>query len=303
MYIFDYRKPSKKEYLYGLNKCFPEWGGDARFDHIFDNLRGPIDTNFIGIRVEGTKELVAGSGVTYRTMIIDGARCVVGIMTASWTLPHHRGKGLFSEIISASLQLVRDASGAYLLAFVQSDNASSYQLGKAGARMMSMSYVFSKTLADTQKASNYSVERLSNNCENAQAVFNKFRQCQMARECYFDYSFELWRQQFCVQGPAVSLCCIGNNFVILQETKDLVKVLFESISDNQVAIRSFSLISSAIWKCFQKPSMFFQAGNIGKNSYSEKEFVSQAGFLAALPAAESPAPFTRSIYLSNGDRL
>ena len=37
--------------------------------------------------------------------------------------------------------------------------------------------------------------------------------------------------------------------------------------------------------------------------YSEKEFVSQAGFLAALPAAESPAPFTRSIYLSNGDRL
>jgi hypothetical protein len=129
-------------YLHSLNVCFPGWGTDETFRWAFRRQVGGPPTDLMMLRTEG--ELIAGSAVSYRQLALpDGRRELVGIMTGSWTLPAARGKGAFTRIIDASVELTRGHGGALLLAFVTETNASFRRLEAAGSTLFPTRYVSS----------------------------------------------------------------------------------------------------------------------------------------------------------------
>ncbi|MFZ5443823.1 MAG: hypothetical protein ACOZQL_27715 [Myxococcota bacterium] len=130
------------QYLKSLNLCFPGWGNEDAFAWAFRRQVGGPPADLMMLRESG--ELLAGSAVSYRQLALpDGRRALVGIMTGSWTLPAARGRGAFTRIIEASLELTRTHGGALLLAFVTETNASFRRLEAAGSTLFPTRYVSS----------------------------------------------------------------------------------------------------------------------------------------------------------------
>ena len=302
-YSFEFKNPSRDEYLSGLNECFPDWGGDARFKEVFDGLSGPIATSFIGVRSLELGDLIAGSAITYRTMVVGDMVGVVGIMTASWTRPESRGQGLFSRIIAESLQLVRKARGLYLLAFVQSDNASSHQLSEAGAFMVPTTYLFSTNNLPDCDPEKDKFEEIPLSDTNVYSIYQKFSRHQRAHTSYFVYPFDLWRNQYFDPLATVSLWRLNNDFAVIKEANDIVKILYISNAGQGIETQPLSGLASIIWEKFGKPSMSFAIDDIARTSCTLRGFDSQSGYLCILPAQALGREPDRPIFMSNGDRV
>jgi GNAT superfamily N-acetyltransferase len=130
------------EYLTGLNRCFPDWGGPDTYRWAFERTVGAAPPDLMAIRQN--EGLVAGSAISYRQVALArGGRLDVGIMTGSWTLPEARGKGYFTRMIEESVGLASQRRAALLLAFVTEDNPSARRLRAAGSAVFPTFYLFS----------------------------------------------------------------------------------------------------------------------------------------------------------------
>jgi GNAT superfamily N-acetyltransferase len=119
-------------HLAGLNRNFTNWGSRDQLDWVLRAFGGqPADA--FALREDG--RLAAGSIVSYRAIGQAEVTHRVGIMTASWTDPEMRGRGLFSAMIDQSADLARQRGAVALLAFVTADNASRRRLEAAGSSM------------------------------------------------------------------------------------------------------------------------------------------------------------------------
>jgi GNAT superfamily N-acetyltransferase len=139
------------EYLECLNTAFGKWGDRRQFDWYYrrDTTFPPAD--LLVFREHG--KLAAGSGVTYRRVRLpDDEEMIVGIITGSWTLPEHRGKGLFSRLIERSRQQAERKGAKLLLAFVTADNFSREHMRKVGSLLFPSFYLVSTESTPQPKA-------------------------------------------------------------------------------------------------------------------------------------------------------
>lgn len=129
------------EYLASLNRCFGHWGDARMFDWCFRRPGAPPADLLVG-RAEG--ELVAGSAVTYRTLVLpNGRRATAGIITGSWTLPEARGRGAFSRLAQACVRAAAARGAPVTLAWSTLDNPSTRGMERVGAAQFKTAYVSS----------------------------------------------------------------------------------------------------------------------------------------------------------------
>ena len=124
--------PIADAYIERLNRCFGGWGDRRRFDWCFRRRTGAAAADvFVA---ESDDALVAGSATTYRLAQRTGRRPeLVGCMTASWTVRHARGAGLFADLIEQSRIRARRRGCRLLIAFAGAGKASRPGLLQAGA--------------------------------------------------------------------------------------------------------------------------------------------------------------------------
>ena len=140
------------EYLAGLNRCFPDWGGPESYRWAFERPVGAATPDLLVVRLD--QRIVAGSAISYRKVALaSGTTMDVGIMTGSWTLPEARGQGLFSRMIEESVTLASLRGAALLLAFVTEDNPSARRLRAAGSALIPTFYLFSSPETPRPKSS------------------------------------------------------------------------------------------------------------------------------------------------------
>lgn len=189
-------------YLNGLKTCFPGWGDTQMAQWAFRRALIPDPMpDLLVLRQDG--ELLAGSAVSYRTVVVpNGSSVRAGIMTGSWTLPAARGRGCFSRIIEESVAITRERGGTLLLAFVTEDNPSYRQLQRAGSAVFPTWYLIAEIDGSTRDTK-ASAERglvVVDETELAR-VLPRWAEERQGR-CRFSYScFEDWKGQF-VDRPA-----------------------------------------------------------------------------------------------------
>jgi hypothetical protein len=213
----------QSQYIRYINECFSHWGQDKEYDWAFNRRVGEHTADIMIIRNE-EDEVIAGSAVTYRKLEKpDGSHIDIGIMTGSWTLPKARGRGCFSKIIQLSKELAGQRGVPYLTAFVTESNASFRRLRGAGSVLLPTSFLFSpkEPYAD-QDASEITVPDVEN--ELVADIFEKFSQSQKDFICY-DYTLEEFRQQYIDRPNGSEIIRLGDNFAIVEETHNVVRVL------------------------------------------------------------------------------
>ncbi len=67
-------------YIYNLNQCFNSWGGRQEYNWVFNRVVGENQSDIIVIK-DKHDDVIAGSGITYRKLIIDDHHVTdIGIM-------------------------------------------------------------------------------------------------------------------------------------------------------------------------------------------------------------------------------
>jgi GNAT superfamily N-acetyltransferase len=129
-----------EQYLHGLRTGFAGvWDVDSyRWYHTrpFASKRPDV----FAVRQDG--QVVAGMGLNYRQLRLPSRRVVdVGVFTAAWALPEHRGKWHFLRLINAARIRARQLGCLATLSFVAADNASARVLERAGAYSVAAHYL------------------------------------------------------------------------------------------------------------------------------------------------------------------
>lgn len=292
----------KDEYLAGLNVCFPNWGHQEKFHEIFVTKSGSIETAFIGIREKTSSKLIAGSAVTYRLMTMYKSVILVGIMTGSWTLPEARGQGLFSVVIQHSLELVKQKNGRYLLAFVISENASCRRLNDAGSLMVPTRYLFSSSSSGKSPPQKKIVQEPMNQ-KTLENIFLIFKENRKNSHIFFNYSFQQWTKQYSESVDPISIWTVGENVAVVEEKKDIIKILFCSGSLGEPLEKNVMHLTSFFQGKKGKGSMFFST-KIEESAYLERKgFAFKSGYLCILSGEQDMVISQGDLSISNGDRM
>jgi GNAT superfamily N-acetyltransferase len=205
------------EYLTGLNRCFPDWGGPDTYHWAFERTVGAAAPDLMAIRQN--EGLVAGSAISYRRVALArGASMDVGIMTGSWTLPEARGQGYFSRMIEESVRLANQRRAALLLAFVTEDNPSARRLTAAGSALFPTFYLFS-TPETPRTESSLELRRVS----DIGAILSKLlsiREAEQADFTRFVYpSSDAWVSQFLERPGNIEVLAVdGGAWIVLERT-------------------------------------------------------------------------------------
>jgi hypothetical protein len=126
-------------WLEALETCFPGWGGAPRFDWCFRRTVAGRVPDALFLEEDG--RLLAGAGVTYRTLELgDGRRLPVAIMTGAWTLPAARGRGAFTRLVAATRETGAGRGAPLFVGFVTEGNVSRRRLAALGALMLPSVY-------------------------------------------------------------------------------------------------------------------------------------------------------------------
>ncbi len=206
-----------EQYIQSLNQCFNNWGGDKEYNWIFNRTLGKKTSDIIVIKDE-KNDAIAGSGVTYRRLIIDNKKTInIGIMTGSWTLPKARGKGCFSKIIEISKNICNQNDIPFLTAFVMESNPSYRRLKNAGSILMPTYHFISK---ETFPANKTNVLVISNKLKASIDIYDRVKE-----NLSFYYTYENFYQQYINRILNVEILKIENNYIIIEETENIIKVL------------------------------------------------------------------------------
>jgi hypothetical protein len=287
-------------YLESLNVCFPGWGSADTFRWAFGRRVGGPATDLMMLRDSG--ELIAGSAVSYRQLVLPtGRRALVGIMTGSWTLPAARGKGAFTRIIEASVELTRGHGGALLLAFVTETNASFRRLEAAGSTLFPTRYVSSPAGLVLRRAHGFT-ER-----QPAPSDFERFESERPAGAHFAYASAEMWAGQFLerAQRPTLVETSEGAALVETHGDFDRVQALAAREADRRAGVLAGCLSRAAARG--KRLFLFESQPSRAERWVSELGLEAAKGLLTALPAGEptavTPSPDLAPWSLDSGDRM
>ena len=287
-----------REYLECLNTAFGNWGDSRRFRWHFRRATSFPAADILVFR-EGGK-LTSGSGITYRRLRLpDDEEIGVGIITGSWTLPQHRGKGLFSRIVESSVEQAERKGAKLLLAFVTADNVSCRKMRKFGALLFPSFYLVSTESTPHPKAD--STFELIEPDENIVAeVFEKFSASGKGLARFAYPSAPDFRGQFFERPNQTQLLSSGNGDFAVVEKGDgtnLLQLFLTQRENNYFA----DLLAAALRqnRKFFTFTMDEETAGLGKDLGLEiKE-----GFLTVLPTGTSPfLPAGLGWKIQTGDR-
>jgi hypothetical protein len=289
-------------YLKSLNLCFPGWGNEDTFRWAFGRRVGGPATDLMMLRDAG--ELIAGSAVSYRQLALqDGRRALVGIMTGSWTLPAARGKGAFTRIIEASVDLTRGHGGALLLAFVTETNASFRRLEAAGSTLFPTRYVSSPP-GLTPRATTAFTER-----EASVADFERFDSSRPAG-AYFAYgSAAEWAGQFIERAQRPTLVETADGAALVETHGDFDRIQAIAAKQDDRRARVIAGCLARAHARGQRVFLFESQPARAERWVSALGLEGAKGFLTALSAAQretaglSAGMAIGSWSLDSGDRM
>lgn len=198
---------------------------------MFERKVGKVESDIIVLRNDN--EIIAGSGLTYRQLILPNKQIIdIAIMTSSWTLPGARGMGCFSNIIEFSQEIAFKKNIHCLTAFVTEENASSRRLKNAGSQLIPAYYLFSSfnTQSNKQKLN---VCKIKNNQEYAK-IF-AIRKAMLNNDISFYYNNQIeFESQFINRYLRTEVLQLNDNYAIIEETSDIIKLLLLTF-DNKVS--------------------------------------------------------------------
>lgn len=229
------------DYIRYINECFNHWGQDREYDWAFNRKVGDKASDIMIIKNE-EDEVIAGSAVTYRKVKSgEGSPVDIAIMTGSWTLPKARGRGCFTKIIDISRELAAKKGVPYLTAFVTESNASFRRLRDAGSALMPTTLLFSpeEPYADADTSA---ISVVSNEKEVLPDIYSRFKASEK-EALHYDYTHEEFYQQYISRPKDSEILKLGNEYAILEETHNVVKVLlitYDSIDSYERIIKQLS---------------------------------------------------------------
>ena len=259
-----------KNYINYLNTCFPNWGNEETYNWVFNRKIGKHQADIMLITDENN-EVIAGSGVTYRTLKIDNTTINVGIMTGSWTLPQARGKGCFTQIIKESVTLCAQKKVPFLTAFVTETNASYRRLKEAGCYELEANNYFSNESLFDVDESIYSIHIIKPNLDEFYKLYLEFGK----ENDIFEYSKEEFNNQYINKLILTHCAIINNNYFLFEENETTVRLTFISQSD----IKTIQYFCNYIRKNKNKKVMFFSTNKQNNKALEQHNFASAKAFL------------------------
>jgi hypothetical protein len=244
----------KNTFIENLNLCFSNWGGEKNYKHYFERSFNAYKPDIILFR-NSSGEVIAGSGISYRTISIDGSITLpIGIMTGSWTLPKARGMGCFARMIEVSRGLCKEKNVPLLTAFVTEDNASYRRLINAGSVCVpANNYFYEEGYLGKEHGE---VKQIS--LKDDKVIFN------LVNEYYrnktgFNYTIEQFKEQYLNRLFPVNIW-VYKGITYITEHSNITKLLFVS------QINPDDLFSFMAWlyEKFKKNIMWFS---------SDKQFI------------------------------
>ncbi len=281
----------KQLYIKELNRAYAPWGDEALFDWAFlrcDSLPTPEIFTF---REE--EKYRAGSALTWRRLRVGDRVLTAGIITGSWTAPEMRGRGLFSAMIRASLNSVREQGADLLAAFVTASNGSFRCLAAAGAQLIPAWYLFGEE--STTNSSSLPVEE----CPTDWDVLYRTRAATSLL-----YTRKEFEQQYGADPSGLRHVRVGNESLLLRETYNVTKVLYHSCTDSALLTEVIDALQAWRLENGMKPLFLFTLNPLLAGRLRQRGFRPLKGFLTILPAAgEINAPIAVPLRIQMGDKM
>lgn len=208
----------ERAYLAGLQRCFPgSWDERSYRWFLGRPFRGRAPDVFA---VYAGRELVAGLGVNYRDVVLpDGRAKLVGVLTAAWTLPEHRGRWHLRRLIERIKSVTAERGCAALLSFVTVDNASAAVLARM--RAFSSPTFYLHGAASPSGVAGAAAEPRKMELQAVDVAADG------AGAIRFAYGWEDWRQQHLDRPGTTTAHAVGANLAVVEEvgTTDRVQWL------------------------------------------------------------------------------
>jgi hypothetical protein len=188
--------------------------------------------------------VVSGVGVNYRSLrLANGATIPAAILSAGWTSPARRGRGLFGRLMESAMVLAARRGCALALAFARGDNASARTLRRLGAHMLPTTYFSSDSGASPLPTTGMKPRVRSVPPATIQSAAAREAAGRAAR---FEYPRpEEWRLQFLERPCPVETLSIGGCMAIIERTAgtDRLQLLTGRPEERQAALETLVLRS------------------------------------------------------------
>lgn len=218
----------QSDYIKNLNECFSGWGGNREYDWVFNRKVGEHSSDILLIQNE-EDGVIAGSGISYRKLSGKNISVDIGIMTGSWTLPAARKKGCFTKMINCSRDLCKENDVPFLTAFVTETNPSSRRLEAEGSFMYPTYHLFSPEILFEDDTFSLA-EVLKNKEKYYQQIYDTVQETQSGF-LNFNYTYEEFVGQYFERIKETTVLKINEDFAILEDGVNEVKVLLLTYSD------------------------------------------------------------------------
>lgn len=191
------RLPSDQagSYLEYLNKCFPGWGGEQRYNDVFFRDWGAGCADRLLAYHEG--KVVGGTSVTYRLMSNRyGNVSKMAVMTGTWTFRAARGRGCYEALIAAMHQTAVERDCALLCGYTTKKNATYKSLLKQGLEVVNSNYLTSSENSWTDNEVYSSDSDISPVTDQMARQHYAQIQRSVASTNRFVYDYDVWKIQF-----------------------------------------------------------------------------------------------------------
>lgn len=215
------------QYLENLNKCFGHWGDEKQYNWVFERKVGKQKTEQMLLSYEGS--IIAGSGVSYRSLLLNGKEHIVGIMTGSWTLPEARGKGAFTQIINSSLEMVETNDLSLLTAFVVESNPSYRRLRDAGSELIPTHYFFGSKDLSLPPPPPGEIAEVDFSTEALKGLYQEYL-APLSCSLRFHYTEHDWLEQFINRPTKIKWLCWDDMNILVEEKGDIFRVQYLSVN-------------------------------------------------------------------------
>ncbi|HOR82960.1 MAG TPA: GNAT family N-acetyltransferase [Bacteroidales bacterium] len=221
----------KKKFIEFTNESFKSsFDINNAYDWMFERKVGKIESDIIVLRNDD--EIVAGSGLTYRQLILSNGQIIdMAIMTSSWTLPSVRGKGYFSKIIELSKEIAFKKDVHCLIAFVTEKNASYRRLKNAGSYLIPAYYLFS-SFETTFPNQDLNIKIIQNKQDYIKIFMKRKTMLNNCISFYYNNPID-FENQFINRYLKTEVLQVNDSFAIVEETFDIIKLLLLTFENKE----------------------------------------------------------------------
>lgn len=269
----------KKEFLQNLDICFKGWGGEKRYDWVFERKVGKFSPE-IGIIENDEDGAIAGTGYTYRVMKSNGSLTNFGIVSGSWTLPAARRKGCLTKMVETGRDQCKDKGLPFITAFMTDTNPSSRRLRSLGANMISAYHLFSPGIP-FENISGSLPEELEQKEDLTKKVYDRMMVSQ-AETTFFYYSLEEFEKQYITRLNGTTILRLGEDFVILEKGVNEVKVILMTYANRRGFLENVKKVSNWCLKNRKLKAFFFTVDESLKEECLDLGFESILGYFTIL---------------------